>query len=518
MTKPKNLHGLSGHSENDPRVRVPPPASPAKETAGTSAQRRRRPQNTNRLSEAKIAKLTKNKRYPDGGNLWLQVTGNGAGKSWIFRWTEPGTGRDRNMGLGPLDTISLDEARELAKFYRQVLIDGDDPQVERDRARGDDKIARGLAKTFNQVADEYFEAKIAHLSPSYRRTTIRQLAHVRDAKAISVSLEGKEPIRVGEMPIQKINTNMILEDCGLRVMWKSRHTEAEMTLNHLQRLFDFAIAKGYIRRGKNPASWKENLKYILPPRYQMHHVEHHKECPYQDAPKLAQVLRAYKDRSSRQRGRSMTAIALEFALLVGGRGGEVRKATWGEFDLKRMVWTVPWQHLKKGTVHRTPKPVPITGAMLKVIEQVQKRWAIDTDARIGRPADQPPADALVFPSTRNKVIADGEFGRFLTETIGGRGRDPALALWPPAANINPHGFRSTLRSWMRAKTSYRDELWKITTDQRINENRTDDAYGHDKLLEKRRGMMEEWDAYLHEPAPEPKETGNIVNLTDRRSA
>jgi hypothetical protein len=88
-----------------------------------------------KLSAAKIAKLNANGMYGDGGNLWLQVTNNGVGKSWIFRWTERGTGRERNMGLGPLHTVDLDRARELAKGYRLMLLEGKDPKAERDNAK-----------------------------------------------------------------------------------------------------------------------------------------------------------------------------------------------------------------------------------------------------------------------------------------------------------------------------------------------------------------------------------------------
>lgn len=50
-------------------------------------------------------------RYPDGGGLYLQITPSG-GKSWIFRYHT--AGRERQMGLGPLEFVSLAEAREKA--------------------------------------------------------------------------------------------------------------------------------------------------------------------------------------------------------------------------------------------------------------------------------------------------------------------------------------------------------------------------------------------------------------------
>ena len=48
--------------------------------------------------------------YADGGGLYLQVTAGGA--SWVYRYML--NGRAREMGLGPLTLVSLQEARTKA--------------------------------------------------------------------------------------------------------------------------------------------------------------------------------------------------------------------------------------------------------------------------------------------------------------------------------------------------------------------------------------------------------------------
>ena len=52
----------------------------------------------------------------DGGNLYLQCTLGADGsvrRSWLFRYERGG--RRREMGLGPLHTIGLGEARDKAR-------------------------------------------------------------------------------------------------------------------------------------------------------------------------------------------------------------------------------------------------------------------------------------------------------------------------------------------------------------------------------------------------------------------
>ena len=58
--------------------------------------------------------------YLDGAGLHLQVSEN-LSRSWIFRFKSPVRGKERYMGLGPIHTISLAQARELANQARGKL-------------------------------------------------------------------------------------------------------------------------------------------------------------------------------------------------------------------------------------------------------------------------------------------------------------------------------------------------------------------------------------------------------------
>ena len=91
----------------------------------------------NRLSAVKIARLTEPGRYCDGHGLWLQV-GPGGSKAWLFRYMRNGSARQ--MGLGPLHTVGLARARDLALQARQVLRDGGDPIEARKETRQAEKL------------------------------------------------------------------------------------------------------------------------------------------------------------------------------------------------------------------------------------------------------------------------------------------------------------------------------------------------------------------------------------------
>src|SRR2546421_9284661 len=86
-------------------------------------------------------------RYGDGAGLYLQVGPTGT-KSWLFRYEF--NQRERYMGLGPLHTVDLVDAREQARKARRQILDGVDPLD----ASTSEKAARALeAAKSMQFAD-----------------------------------------------------------------------------------------------------------------------------------------------------------------------------------------------------------------------------------------------------------------------------------------------------------------------------------------------------------------------------
>lgn len=69
--------------------------------------------------------------YGDGAGLFLNIGPTGA-KSWIFRYSSPTIkrrknrklGQQRDMGIGPLHTIGLADAREKAVECRKLVLAG----------------------------------------------------------------------------------------------------------------------------------------------------------------------------------------------------------------------------------------------------------------------------------------------------------------------------------------------------------------------------------------------------------
>ena len=67
-------------------------------------------------------------RYGDGANLWFQVR-SATRRSWLFRYSL--AGKAHETGLGSYPDVSLAQAREVARGYRELLRQGIDPMGHR---------------------------------------------------------------------------------------------------------------------------------------------------------------------------------------------------------------------------------------------------------------------------------------------------------------------------------------------------------------------------------------------------
>jgi len=223
------------------------------------------PPGIGKLTDFKVATLSKPGRYCDGAGLYLQITPKGT-KSWIFRYIHHG--KERCMGLGPLHTFSLDEARIAARCARIHVWYDRDPQQERCRNKGGwtQPIEEELNKTFNECLTEYFAS---------HKTEWRSAKYARQWE--SALLKHISP-HLGQLPVRQITTAHI--HAALAPIW-STHASAPRLRGRIERILAWAMVCGY-RKGDNPARWRGNLQELLSEPERIRTVQHHPSLPYQD--------------------------------------------------------------------------------------------------------------------------------------------------------------------------------------------------------------------------------------------
>ena len=377
--------------------------------------------------------------YADGGGLYLQVTPGIASisKSWIFRYAI-GDSKERFMGLGSLDAVSLADARAKAAECRKQREQGVDPIDEREAQRAAAAIDRAKAMTFDQCAEKYIAA---------HRAGWRNPKHASQWKNTLTTYAS--PV-FGKLPVGSVDVGLVIK--VLEPIWPTKPETASRLRGRVEAVLDWAAARGF-RDGDNPARWKGRLENLLPRKSKVRTVQHHAALPFTN---VADFITSLRERGG------TAARALEFAVLTAARTGEVLGAQWEELDLAARTWIVPAERMKGGREHR----VPLSEATLSVVQQMTKVREND----------------YVFPGDRRATLSSMAL-LMLLRRIG-------------HGDLTAHGFRSTFRDWAAECTDFPSEVVEMALAHSI-ESKVEAAYRRGDLFEKRRKLMDAWAAYCY---------------------
>jgi integrase len=288
----------------------------------------------------------------DGGGLWLQISAGKDGKinkSWIFRYAAADnkisrTGREyrreRQMGLGPLYTVGLAEAREMARSARLLVLQGKDPLDQKDAARAAARAAQSRRQTFGAAAEAYLQRFEDTWKSARHRLQWR------------TSLQTYILPALGKVDIDEIDTEFVLK--VLDPIWSTRPETASRVRGRIETILDFA---GH--SGPNPARWKGHLEHKLAKRNKARTVRHLAALPYSEMAAFMAELRM---------ACGVPARALEFTILCATRTNETIGALWGELDLHSRLWIVPAIRTKRDREHG----VPLSDAAMAVIDAMAK--------------------------------------------------------------------------------------------------------------------------------------------------
>ncbi len=407
------------------------------------------PRSTNRLTALKVSKATKPGMYADGGGLYLQVTSAGA-RSWIYRFSL--AGRAREMGLGPLALLGLQEARAKALEARRLRHEGIDPIEARRATRTRARLETAKALPFTECGEAYIKA---------HRAAWRNDKHAAQWRS---TLATYADPTFGVLPVQAIDTALVLK--VLEPIWATKPETAGRLRGRIEAVLDWATARGY-RTGENPARWRGHLDKLLPARSKVRRVVHHAAMPYSELPSFSTELRE-------QAG--VAARALEFTILTGARTGETIGARWDEINLADKVWIVPAERMKAGKEHR----VPLCARALAIIHEL----SVSRDS----------GEQFVFPGgRRGKPLTN----MGMATTLRRMGRD----------DLTVHGFRSSFRDWAAERTSFPSEVVEMALAHAVAD-KVEAAYRRGDLFDKRRKLMNAWAIFCAAP-----EAGRVVAFT-----
>src|ERR1700757_5133648 len=264
------------------------------------------------------------------------------------------------MGLGPLNAISLAEARKRAAECRRMRHDGIDPIDARAAQRDQKKLEAGKAVTFDKCAAAYIEA---------HKASWKNGKHAEQWRG---SLRNYASPVFGSSPVSAIDLALVMK--ALEPIWQTKTETASRLRGRIEAVLDWATVRGY-RRGENPARWRGHLDKLLPARAKIQKVEHHPALPYDEIADFTAALREQE---------GIAARALEFLILTAARTGEIIGARWNELDLDDKSWIVPGARMKAGREHRVPLSAAAL-AILKQLEEIREGDFVFPDGKKGKP-------------------------------------------------------------------------------------------------------------------------------------
>ena len=313
-----------------------------------------------KLTRKKIHSLRDPGLYGDGNTLFLRIAPGGS-KQWVQRLTIHGKRRD--IGLGGVSWVTLDEARDAAYDNRRIARRGGDPLAEKRQAR---------VPLFRDAARSTYES----LRPRWRNDKV--------AVNWMQQLERHAFGRLGDLPVNRIEGKDVL--AVLTPIWSAKPETARRVRRSIRATLQWCQAHGYA--DSNAAG--EAIDGALP---RMAAVKaHYRALPYSQLPEAMRTIEASS-------ASLPSKLALQFLILTAGRSGEVRGAAWSEVDLHERTWRIPGTRMKAGAEHR----VPLSDPALIILERAEELH------------DE---EELVFPSQvrRNRPLSDATLTKVLRIT------------------------------------------------------------------------------------------------------
>lgn len=385
-----------------------------------------------------------------------------------------------DYSLGNYPRVGLAAARKLALEAWDLLDRGIDPieerkrltQTKREAALAAHQEALKKIQTFEKVANEWIADRVCN---NYWARNIRGEQTTRRI------LEKYVYPHIGKKNIEDITPEEIRD--MLQPIWQSVPSTARKAKSYTNKIFSWAIAMHKRENRENPAVWNGPLSVLMEPLQTNRKAkQNHAACAVNEIPRLFAETSQYQ---------SITARAVEFAILTCARSQAVRLATWDEFDLDKGVWTIPLEHDKVKTANRD-RTVFLSEAAQSLLSRLPRLSGTK----------------FVFPSSQGGHLSDTALTMFLRglhekrlaqDGIGWVDKQKSKLVGKPCV-ITIHGTaRATFRTW--AKDDELGNLRKFSQEAvelcllHSKNDAYEGAYDRAPLAKERRFIMESWGEY-----------------------
>jgi len=274
----------------------------------------------------------------DFGGLYVEVQPSGS-RLWRLKYRFEG--KEKRLSFGRYPAVSLLAARRLRDEAKEALAQGNDPGVLKQEAKEARRETHG--QTFERIGRSFLDKQ--RKEGKSKGTLDKTEYHLKLANA-----------DFGSRPITEVTAPMILR-CLRKVEAKGNYETAHRLRARIGSVFRFAVASGI---AETDPTYALRDALIRPTRVH--------RAAITDPKALGALLNAIDQFD----GQATTRIALQLLAILAQRPGEIRSATWDEFDLDGEVWSVPASKMKMRRDHHVPLPKQSLDLILELKEMNNK--------------------------------------------------------------------------------------------------------------------------------------------------
>jgi integrase len=257
--------------------------------------------------------------------LGIRVTDKGQ-RTFVLVKRLPGAKNPTRRALGEYGALSLEGARQKARGWIELIGKGTDPAHVEERARV--AAARSKENTVATVAELFIKRKVAG---------------TRKAQEVERDIRGTIIARWGTRPISEITRQDVVALID-EIIDRDAPYQAHNVLGYARRLFNWAISRD---------------SYGL----------EHSPCDRLKPKDLIGAKKKRKRTLSDEELRILWRVTkrmpypygplFQLWMLTGQRSSEVAKASRGEFEPRKALWTIPPERMKGDAPHLVPMPPPV---------------------------------------------------------------------------------------------------------------------------------------------------------------
>lgn len=352
-----------------------------------------------------------------------------------FMWN----GKEGTLSVGVYPAIGIKTARQRRDEIREQVANGVDPYT----ARQEKKVAArdSAERTYEAIAREWL-----NLTATSRHWTADHIERVRRRQEVHTWPW------LGRRPIADITEADVLA-CLKRVTDKGLIDTAHRLRADTDGIFRYAKKWRFV--STNPMADLRDGDTL--PKLKTTH-----NSAITNPAALGVLLRAIESYP----GSFIVKCALKLQALVFVRPGELRLATWDEFDLQGAEWRIPAERMKMRQEH----VVPLARQAVAILRELH-------------PLTGP--DGYVFPQVRSpsRPISNNTLGAAL-RTLGFS-----------ADQQSAHGFRRTASTLLNESDAWHPDAIERQLAHK-EPNKTREAYNAAQHMPARRKMMQAWADYL----------------------